>query len=98
MLIDWRNEMFNSQWIVELVKKQEPERLDIIEALEKCTKGKWESRAYIYFVSQKNANQKGAEWQFKENIVLEHKKIGTIVLDVLKDGRIGGIEFVKYIR
>ena len=92
------NKDFKPNWIIELVKEQEPDRLDVIDALLKCTNGIWESRAYIYFVSQKNVNQKGAEWQFKENIVLEHKKVGTIVLDVLKDGRIGGIEFVKYIR
>jgi hypothetical protein len=42
-------------------------------------------------------NKKGAEWQFDENIVLEHDKLGTIVIDFLKDKRIGGIEFVKFI-
>lgn len=76
---------------------KEPERLDVINALEKCRKGKWESRAYIYFVSPQNANQEGADWQFGENIVLEHDTEGTIVIDLLKNGKIGGIEFVKYI-
>lgn len=97
MLIDWKNEIFNPQWIIDMVKEQEPDRLDVIDALEKCVKGKWESRAYIHFVSPKNANQEGSDWQFDENIVLEHDTEGTVVIDLLKSGKIGGIEFVKYI-
>lgn len=97
MLIEWNNEIFNPQWVIDLVKEQKPDRLDVIDALEKGIKGKWESRAYINFVSTKNANQEGSEWQFKENIVLEHDTEGTIVIDLLKNGKIGGIEFVKYI-
>jgi hypothetical protein len=48
-------------------------------------------------VNSEKPNQKGSEWQFDENIILEHETEGTIVLDVLKDGRIGGIEFVSQI-
>jgi uncharacterized protein YuzE len=89
---------FKPQWIIELVRQQEPSRLDVIEALSKCTNGRWESKAYVYFVDATNANQPGAEWQFDENIVIEHDTEGTIVIDFLKSGKIGGIEFVKYIQ
>ncbi len=81
-----------------MVKEQEPDRVDINDALANCKDGNWESRAYVFFVSPKNANQPGSDWQFKENIVLEHEKVRTIVIDYLKSGKIGGIEFVKYIR
>lgn len=91
------NEDFDPEWIIELARAQVSDRTDIIETLEQCRKGTWESRAYIHFVSQKNANQPNSEWQFEENIVLEHPKKGTIVLDVLKDKKIGGIEFVSLI-
>jgi hypothetical protein len=30
--------------------------------------------------------------------MLEDKKYGTIVLDVLKDDKIGGVEFLKYVK
>ena len=83
--------------LIELVKNQEPEREDVIFALINTIGGHWESKAYYKFVSTKNANKKGAEWQFDENIILEHETLGTIVLDYLKDKRIGGIEFVNFI-
>jgi hypothetical protein len=83
--------------IIELVKEQQPEREDVIFALTNAIDGHWESKAYYKFVSSKNANKISAEWQFDENIVLEHDTLGTIVLDYLKDKRIGGIEFIKLI-
>lgn len=82
--------------IIELVQKQEPDREDIIFALKNATGGKWEGKSYYVFVDTKNANKKGAEWQFKENIVLEDDALGTIVIDYLKDNRIGGIEFLDF--
>ena len=90
-------EPVNIKEIIELVEKQEPDRQDIIVALTNTVGGHWESKAYYKFVNSKNANKKGAEWQFDENIVLEHDKLGTIILDYLKDKRIGGIEFLEYL-
>lgn len=89
---------FHIQRIIELIKEQEPERLDIIEQLKKSDRKKWIRQPYIRFVSAERPNQLGSKWQFDENIVLEHTTEGTIVLDILKDGRIGGIEFVSQIR
>jgi hypothetical protein len=88
---------FNPQWIIDLVKEKEPDRTDVISALSKCTSGKWESVGYIHFVNPENANEPGADWQFHESIVVEHYTEGTIVIDVLRSGKIGGLEFVKYI-
>ncbi|WP_258541692.1 hypothetical protein [Parvicella tangerina] len=89
---------FHIDQIIELIKEQESERLDLIEQLEKSDRKKWIRQPYIRFVSAERPNQPGSEWQFDENIVLEHKTEGTIVLDILKDGRIGGIEFVSQIK
>jgi len=89
---------FHIEQIIELIKRQEPDRLDLIEELEKSERKKWIRQPYIHFVSAERPNQPGSEWQFDENIVLEHETEGTIVLDILKDGRIGGIEFVSQIR
>ena len=86
---------FKKEWLIELLKEQEPKRTDFILQLEKMDKTQWIKQPYIRFVNDKNANQKGAEWQFVENIVLDHKTEGTIVLDILKDGRIGGFELLN---
>ena len=84
--------------IVELIRKQNPERVDIINQLKKLSKKEIELKPYVQFINSDKPNQKESEWQFNENIILEHETEGTIVLDVLKDGRIGGIEFIKQIQ
>jgi len=71
---------------------------DITRTQSVSKKGFRESRAYIYFVNADNAGQPNSEWQFEENIILEDRKEGTIILDVLTDNRIGGIEFLKYVK
>lgn len=83
--------------IVELIKKQKPERVDLINQLRKQAKETIYLKPYVQFVNSDQPNQKGSEWQFDENIILEHETEGTIVLDVLKDGRIGGIESISQI-
>ena len=88
---------FHIEQIIAFIKQQAPDRLDLIEELEQSDRKTWIKQPYIYFVSAERPNQPGSEWQFAENIVLEHETEGTIVLDVLKDGRIGGIEFVNQI-
>jgi len=106
------NDKFEPDWIIELVKKQYPDKQSFISALEKCKLGKWDCKndfksidefdGYIYFVSNENANCPGAEWQICDGLMLTHKisrpnkkykKKRTILIDRLKDGRIGGIEF-----
>ncbi|MCT8341243.1 hypothetical protein MG296_14345 [Flavobacteriaceae bacterium TK19130] len=88
---------FKVEWIIDLIKEQEPERTDLIEQLENLEIKEWFRQAYVRFVSGVRPNQPNSEWQFQENIELEHPTEGSIILDILKDGRIGGIEFLKYI-
>jgi len=88
---------FYIEWIIELILEQEPERTDLIEQLRRSEWKKFFRRPYIRFVSGERPNQPGSEWQHEESIVLEHESEGTIVLDILKDGRIGGIELVNQI-
>jgi hypothetical protein len=88
---------FDSKWIIELVKAQYPEKLEIIERLKTCKAGYWKSKAYIYFVSATNPNQLKSNWQHKESLILEDEKKGTIVIDILTENKIGGIEFLSCI-
>lgn len=83
--------------IIELLKQQEPERTAIIKHLENQAPCKWLKRAYIPINSSERANQPLSECQIEESIVLEHEEEGDIVLDILKDGRVVGIELISYI-
>ncbi|PHQ28095.1 hypothetical protein CJ305_16905 [Leeuwenhoekiella nanhaiensis] len=80
-----------------MIKEREPERTDLIKQLENSEIKEWFKQAYVRFVSGFKPNQSDSEWQFEECIELEHSSEGIIVLDILKDGRIGGIEFLNYI-
>ena len=60
-----------------------------------CTRALYESEYYIRFVSAALANQPGAKWQFDRNVLLEDSPEGDLMVDVLKDGSIGGVEFVS---
>lgn len=92
ILID--NQIINIPLIIELVREQYPERDDVIEGLKNVASGHWSDRAYFRFVDSTNANQPGAEWQHDTCIVVDE---ANIVIDLLKDGRIGGIEFLSLI-
>jgi len=91
--IEWKP--YDPTWLVQLAEEQAPERPWLSAALSKCTKGRWDSPAYLRFVESRNANQPGSEWQFEENIILEHPEHGDLVLDILKEYRIGGVEFLS---
>ena len=81
--------------IIELVKQQVPERADVVKSLKKCSEGEWTSSGYFQFSLSKKG--KSADWKFNENLLLEHEFLGFIVLDILKNGRIAGIEFINLI-
>lgn len=91
------NEYININEIIELAKQQKPLRPDVIKALTECKGGRWRGNTYFQFVDSMNANQNGADWQFEENIIIEHPKKGTIIIDFLKDKKIGGLEFYELI-
>lgn len=83
--------------LINAVIEQAPEYRWLPQALRECGSGQWESGAYIGYVSRRNPNQPGAEWQFDSNVVLNHETLGMVVLDILKGNRLGGIEFVDRI-
>jgi hypothetical protein len=87
-------ETYDPAWLVALAKEQYPDEPCFAEALARCTRRAEGCPSYMYFVDPKDVNQPGAEWQFDQNIMLESDAEGMLILDVLKDGRIGGVEFV----
>ena len=91
------NNLIDIQEIIDFIKLNLPKDLYSTDDL-KAEFGNWKSKAYYRFVSSKNANKPGSEWQFHDNIILEHEKHGTIILDILENNRIGGIEFYKFLK
>lgn len=92
-----KKELEDINWISDLLTEQYPEETGIIENLKNCKEGFWKNRAYLQFVSSDNANEPDSKWQFEKNIKLEDKLEGTIILDILVENQIGGIEFLKYL-
>lgn len=86
---------YDPSWLADLARAQLPGEAWLPEALLRCTTGRVESDsgAYIHFVDPCCGT-----WEFKRNLHLASREHGWIVLDVLKEGRIGGVEFVDKIR
>jgi hypothetical protein len=82
---------YDPSWLVELARQQQPV---LVSSLMSCTTALSEGKAYVRFVDPECPNQPGSEWQFDRNVSLHHPEHGQVVLDVLKDGRIGGLEFL----
>lgn len=86
---------YDPAWLVALARETVPGDPWLADALATCTRASQESRAYLYFVDPARPNEPGSAWQLAETVVLHHPREGDLVLDVLKDGRIGGVEFLK---
>lgn len=84
---------FDLGWLVELVRDQIPDEPWLLDALAKCTRPLSITPDYVRFVSAANPNSPGSEWQYEYSEAVE-APAGTVVIDILRDGRIGGIELV----
>jgi hypothetical protein len=85
---------FDPRMLIDIAREQAPEFPWIADALGACGPGTWESHAYVRYISSRNRIQPGAEWQFETNVRLDHEQFGTVIIDVLKGNRIGGLEFL----
>jgi len=84
---------YDTSWL--LISDETPD--DIVDAVTKIECVFSEADAYVYFVNPKNPNKEGSEWHFSRSHEIKNTTRGCVVLDILKDGRIGGIEFVDKI-
>ncbi|HOJ63605.1 MAG TPA: hypothetical protein PLE45_04220 [Spirochaetota bacterium] len=91
---------FKKEWLpydpselIKLAREQYPEKEWLIEELKKCTKYLKESSMYYYFVDPDSERWKGGSvtYEFYD----ERRAISLfIVLDILKDRSVGGVEFI----
>ena len=89
-----RRTPYDTSELVELARRTLPEQLWVADALARCSDALVATPYHVYFVDSSRPNEPGSEWQFRENVVLESPTEGDIILDVLKDGRIGALEFL----
>ncbi|HYW10931.1 MAG TPA: hypothetical protein VE871_03215 [Longimicrobium sp.] len=91
--MDWKP--YDPAWLVDWVRAHRPDLPWLPDALWRCTRAAEDGRAYLRFVDAAAPDEPGSDWQFAENVTLEHPKEGTLVLDVLTGRRVGGIEFLR---
>lgn len=84
----------NPKWLLHDASRYFAKRPWLETAIANCKAALWESSAYVYFVDPTNANKVGSLWQFDFNLQIENTRHGNLVLDILKDKQIGGIEFL----
>jgi len=81
---------YDPTWLVELASAQEPGEPWLADALARSTRGAWECEAYLYFI-----DPKARVAAFGENVVLESPTEGDLVLDILVDRSVAGVEFLS---
>lgn len=82
---------FEPDHLIRLVYAQYPHRTDVLRALQLCSSGYWENKHYFDFIGSRQS----ATTKVVETLVLEDKRDGRIVVDVVADGRIAGIGYVS---
>lgn len=80
---------FDPAWLVEAAKKQHPKETELHAALALCTQALGEE-PIIYFVDPHSP-----DWHVARDVRINDTPRGDVEIDILKDGRIGGIEFLK---
>lgn len=86
-------ETYDPSWLVALARAQAPGEEWLAQSLRACTRAAKRNERYLYFVDPSNPNAPGAQWQFKETFILERPE-GEVAIDILKDGCVGGVEFL----
>lgn len=78
---------YDPSWLVNLAIQQFPTESKLHEALRACTSASVDGEV-TYFVDR-------MEGKFAFNVTLFSAERGRVVLDVLKDGRIGGFSVIE---
>ena len=81
-------EKYDPSWLVELADEYKDEYPWLRGAFKECSFVRRESCYYHRFVDTSSKN-----WNFDMNVIMEDPAQGDIIVDVLKDQKIGGIEF-----
>jgi hypothetical protein len=86
---------FDPAWLVELAEKQWADEPFIAEALKQCTEGWWDDPGFIYFTDFFYPRDFCLPWFKKQGYFMKHETKGIVQLDMLRNGKIGGIQFLR---
>ncbi|MEO8591177.1 MAG: hypothetical protein ABI432_17495 [Flavobacteriales bacterium] len=96
--LNWYNRKFNNPGrrfdpalLVRLARAQWSDRPELAAAFANCTREWPRNGLYTYFQSPVDREKK---WDFGGSLFLEHPVLGTLVVDVMKDNSIGGMEYL----
>lgn len=87
--------VFDPSWLVALAEKQWSQEPGFAEALKQCTAGWWHDASFIYFTPFFYPYKSHIPWLISRSVFLKDATRGILVLQLLHDGRIGGIEFMQ---
>jgi len=90
-------EKYNPTWLVELAQLLLPNEAWLAEALAECTQYYQDGPSYLYFIDRDAAPNRNSEWAFERNIILRHPTRGEVVLDILKNKKVGGVELLNLV-
>ncbi len=92
--MEWKK--FDSKRLVKLAEEQFPEESWLAESLAFCTEVADDGTGtYFYFTPRDAASNGKTEWEFQKNLSLRDPEFGELILDVLQNNRIGGIDFIE---
>lgn len=80
---------FDIALLIDLVQQQAPEYSGVVDQLATVSGKLWLRKAYITLDTSSD--------KINETLVLDHPSEGTIVIDLLADGKIKGIELLSLI-
>ena len=89
-LMSMQRTAFNGKDLAPLALAQWPDRPELAAAFARCTVQWLESDKYTYLVDP----FKPELWRYAGGVTLECPVLGSLNVDVLEDGSIGGIEFM----
>lgn len=90
-LMSMQRTAFNGKDLAALALAQWPDRPELAAAFARCTVQWPESDKYTYLVDP----FKPELWRYAGGVTLECPVLGSLNVDVLQDGSIGGIEFLN---
>jgi len=90
-------EPFDPQWLVAVACSKRPEDNSLHRALAGCSLVSWESDAHAYARVLASDGSDLAQ-DFYRSVVFEDTPFGFVVVDIMRDGSVGGIEFVDRVR
>jgi len=91
-------EPYDPRWLVKLARKQLPDDWQLHDALAACTRAQANSccgpKICGYrFVDSLQSNQPESPGQYVGSVALQRESESDVIVDLLRDGRVGAIEF-----